>query len=225
MKHQALYGDSAWLKILAGVSMFRFPTVVVLVFNDGTGSVPLIVFCDFSLDCFSTGRSTDVVSEARSAAVKGEASLQQNHEVRHSQMEAIELMAQGYVLGQHLANVGFLDITVRRSALVEDAMTQLHLQNADLKKPLRVTFLGQDNVREEGLDEGALMFNFPSRQAMRVAPQDDKASSWCVSLRDRLGDSSTTQHRYNVACYSSEWCHLVGQEVQGISTSLKNQDS
>lgn len=86
--------------------------------------------------------------------MQGEASLQQNHEVRHSQMAALEMMAQGMFMDRNLAGIGFLEITVRRSHIVEDAIIQLNARSGDLKKPLRVTFLGQDNVREEGLDEG-----------------------------------------------------------------------
>lgn len=54
------------------------------------------------------------------------------------------------------AQMGFLDIRVRRENLLADALQQIVMRpSSDLKKPLRVTFVSA-GVPEEGLDQGGV---------------------------------------------------------------------
>jgi hypothetical protein len=59
----------------------------------------------------------------------------------------------------HFAALGVLHIHVRRDHILEDAMQQLQLHMDDLRKPLKVTFLGGEhgNIREEAVDEGGCL--------------------------------------------------------------------
>ena len=56
---------------------------------------------------------------------------------------------QAFFQGIHPMMVSFLDIRVRREAVLEDALAQLVARHDDLKKPLRVTFISA------GVDEEA----------------------------------------------------------------------
>ena len=61
------------------------------------------------------------------------------------------------LIGPHISQIGCLHVQVRRAHILEDAMQQLTLHYHDLRKPLKVTFLGGDrgDIREEAVDEGA----------------------------------------------------------------------
>ena len=61
-------------------------------------------------------------------------------------------------MGPHIAQIGCLNIQVRRSHVLEDALRQLQMHMDDLRKPLKVNFLGGEhgNIREEAVDEGML---------------------------------------------------------------------
>ena len=48
--------------------------------------------------------------------------------------------------------VQFLDISIRRSAVLEDALNQIVSRRHELRKPLRVAFVSE-GVQEEGLDQ------------------------------------------------------------------------
>ena len=61
--------------------------------------------------------------------------------------------------GVHPAMVQYLDVRIRRSQVLQDAMNQLIHRPGELKKPLRVTFFS-GGVQEEGLDEGGVTKEF-----------------------------------------------------------------
>lgn len=62
---------------------------------------------------------------------------------------------QAFFNGLHPMMVAFLDIHVRREAVLEDALAQLVARHDDLKKPLRVTFISA------GVDEEAQVSRLP----------------------------------------------------------------
>lgn len=93
------------------------------------------------------------------AAVQGEAMLLQNHEAQHSLERAMALVHSGALpFSPHLAALGVCHLQVRRSHVLGDTLAQLQLHINDLRKPLKITFLGGDrgDIREEAVDEGAL---------------------------------------------------------------------
>ena len=55
--------------------------------------------------------------------------------------------------------VQYLDVRIRRSHVLQDALNQLMQRPGELKKPLRVTFIS-GGVDEEGLDEGGVTKEF-----------------------------------------------------------------
>ena len=55
--------------------------------------------------------------------------------------------------------VQYLDVRIRRTDVLQDAMNQLLHRPGDMKKPLRVTFIS-GGVDEEGLDEGGVTKEF-----------------------------------------------------------------
>ena len=62
---------------------------------------------------------------------------------------------QAFFQGIHPMMVSFLDIRVRREAVMEDALAQLMARHDDLKKPLRVVFISA------GVDEEAQVIKAP----------------------------------------------------------------
>lgn len=61
------------------------------------------------------------------------------------------------LIGPHqMAEIGHVPIQVRRDHVLEDSMQQLHLHLSELRKPLRITFLGGEHgaIKEEAVDEG-----------------------------------------------------------------------
>lgn len=61
---------------------------------------------------------------------------------------------QAFFQGIHPMMVSFLDIRVRREAVLDDALAQLVARHDDLKKPLRITFISA------GVDEEAQVSRF-----------------------------------------------------------------
>ena len=62
------------------------------------------------------------------------------------------------LIGPHqMAEIGQVSIQVRRDHVLEDSMQQLQLHLSELRKPLRITFLGGEHgaIKEEAVDEGA----------------------------------------------------------------------
>ena len=55
--------------------------------------------------------------------------------------------------------VQFLDVRIRRTQVLQDALNQLMQRPGELKKPLRVTFIS-GGLEEEGLDEGGVTKEF-----------------------------------------------------------------
>lgn len=55
--------------------------------------------------------------------------------------------------------VQYLDVRIRRTHVLQDAMNQLMHRPGELKKPLRVTFIS-GGMDEEGLDEGGVTKEF-----------------------------------------------------------------
>lgn len=66
---------------------------------------------------------------------------------------------QAFMQGISPAHAGFLELRVRRSNVLEDALNQLVLHSAEFKKPLRVTFIS-GGVDEEGVDQGGVSKEF-----------------------------------------------------------------
>lgn len=61
------------------------------------------------------------------------------------------------LMGPHqMAEIGHVSIQVRRDHVLEDSIQQLQLHMAELRKPLRITFLGGEHgaIKEEAVDEG-----------------------------------------------------------------------
>ncbi len=69
------------------------------------------------------------------------------YQISSSCLKGIPLQAM--MQGIHPLMVSFLDIRVRREAVLTDAINQLMVRQNDLKKPLRVTFISA------GIDEEA----------------------------------------------------------------------
>ncbi|EFN57786.1 hypothetical protein CHLNCDRAFT_21324 [Chlorella variabilis] len=91
--------------------------------------------------------------EAKSFIMHGEAAMQQQQHLSAAAMQA-------FFSGGSAAVAAFLQIRVRRSHVVEDALNQLaHLEAQDLKKPLRVTFI-TGGVPEPAQDEGGVTKEF-----------------------------------------------------------------
>ena len=57
--------------------------------------------------------------------------------------------------GIHPMMVQYLDVRIRRTHVLQDALNQLMYRPDELKKPLKVTFISA-GVQEEGLDEGGV---------------------------------------------------------------------
>ncbi|GAQ89192.1 Putative ubiquitin-protein ligase [Klebsormidium nitens] len=83
--------------------------------------------------------------EAKSEVLQGEANLQKTRELHNWQL--------GQIFGGNSAP--FLILQVRRSHIVPDALAQLGHHTFDLKKPLKVVFVG-----EEAIDEGGVTKEF-----------------------------------------------------------------
>lgn len=75
-----------------------------------------------------------LTAEAKARVLRGEALMRQ-----HQDMSAAAVAA--LFQGLHPGGLAYLHIFVRRSHLLEDALNQIVQRSADLKKPLRVTFI------------------------------------------------------------------------------------
>jgi len=91
-------------------------------------------------------------SETKSRILLLEALYQKQHEVRTAHIQAL-------AEGTPHDRAQWLYVRVRRSHLLEDTLRQVVQKSADLKKPLRVTFVSA-GVQEEGLDEGGVAKEF-----------------------------------------------------------------
>ncbi|KAL3150237.1 hypothetical protein ABBQ32_000095 [Trebouxia sp. C0010 RCD-2024] len=90
--------------------------------------------------------------EAKAKIMQGEALLQKQH-----QMQALTIQA--LFQGIHPAMLQYLDVRIRRTHVLQDALNQLMHRPDELKKPLRVTFISA-GVEEEGQDEGGVTKEF-----------------------------------------------------------------
>ena len=61
--------------------------------------------------------------------------------------------------GVHPMMLQYLDVRIRRTHVLQDALNQLVYRPSELKKPLKVTFISA-GVDEEGLDEGGVTKEF-----------------------------------------------------------------
>ena len=93
------------------------------------------------------------------------------------------------LIGPHISLLGALNIRVRRDHVLEDALAQLRAHAGELRKPLKVTFLGgeQGNIQEEAVDEGARLLLARPRFSRRGA------ASTCRALRFRSGGTELFQ--------------------------------
>jgi hypothetical protein len=89
---------------------------------------------------------------SKSRILNGESMLQQQ---QHLSAAAI----QAFAIGQNPAEVGYLRLSIRRTHVVEDALTALVLHSQDLKKPLKVTFVS-GGIPEPAQDEGGVRKEF-----------------------------------------------------------------
>lgn len=90
--------------------------------------------------------------EAKAKIMQGEALLQKQH-----QMQALTIQA--LFQGIPPAMLQYLDVRIRRTHVLQDALNQLMHRPDELKKPLRVTFISA-GVEEEGQDEGGVTKEF-----------------------------------------------------------------
>jgi hypothetical protein len=93
-----------------------------------------------------------LTATAKSRILHGEALIQKQQHMSAAAMQA-------FVTGQNPAEVGFLRLNIRRTHVVEDALTALVLHSQDLKKPLRVTF-SSGGITEPAQDEGGVRKEF-----------------------------------------------------------------
>lgn len=93
-----------------------------------------------------------LVPEAKARILNGEAMLQKQQHMSAAAMQA-------FITGQNPAEVGYLRLSIRRTHVVEDALTALVLHSQDLKKPLKATFIS-GGVPEPAQDEGGVRKEF-----------------------------------------------------------------
>jgi ubiquitin-protein ligase E3 A len=70
------------------------------------------------------------------------------------------LSLQAFFNGLNPAEAAFMHLAVRRDHVVEDALNAIVQQGSDLKKPLRVVFIGPGGVPEPAQDEGGVRKEF-----------------------------------------------------------------
>ena len=72
-----------------------------------------------------------------------------------------------------------LIVSVRRSALLEDANAALASAGADIRRPLRVSFISEQGYEEAGIDQGGLTKEFleEARVSAREARTADVADN------------------------------------------------
>eukprot|EP00892_Ulva_mutabilis_P004770 jgi/Ulvmu1/2665/UM014_0121.1 len=101
-----------------------------------------------------------MTAECKKMILQGEGSALMHAEVQNSFQRAIHMMRQGAVLiGPHqMAEIGHVPIQVRRDHVLGDSMQQLQMHISELRKPLRITFLGGEHgaIKEEAVDEGGV---------------------------------------------------------------------
>lgn len=111
----------------------------------------------------------------------------------HYQQSGVQALFQGV----HPAMVQYLDVRIRRTHVLQDALNQLMHRPDELKKPLRVTFISA-GVEEEGLDEGGVtkeFFQLLVRQIFNeVISHEGISLPWpglhCLSVRPPVRPSS-----------------------------------
>jgi hypothetical protein len=84
---------------------------------------------------------------AKVEVLQSEAKLEQNEEVVNNIMGSFGLM--GLIDGVHL------NLEIRRENILDDALTQLSSKPKSLRKPLKVSFIG-----EQGIDQGGVKKEF-----------------------------------------------------------------
>lgn len=84
---------------------------------------------------------------AKVEVLQSEARLEQNEEVVNNIMGSFGLM--GMIDGVHL------NLEIRRDNILDDALTQLSSKPKSLRKPLKVSFIG-----EQGIDQGGVKKEF-----------------------------------------------------------------
>eukprot|EP00798_Chlamydomonas_sp_ICE-L_P014653 gene14653-20687_t len=123
--------------------------------------------------------------EAKSRILQGEASVQKQQIVQNSALSAI-------FQGIHPVTVAFLDISIRRTSILQDCLEQIVKRPGDLKKPLRVTFI-QDGVAEEGLDEGGVSREFFQLLVLELFCEDYGMFTYYEETRDFWFNSSSLE--------------------------------
>ena len=98
--------------------------------------------------------------EAKGRILQGEANLQKRHEMRATQLSAMEAGRYSQDLPFGSPDAPFLELVVDRENLLPDTLDAVARRPAaDLKKPLRVKFTS-DGMAEEGIDEGGVTKEF-----------------------------------------------------------------
>jgi hypothetical protein len=138
-----------------------------------------------------------LVPEAKARILYGEAMLQKQQHLSAAAMQA-------FITGQNPAEVGYLRLSIRRTHVVEDALTALVLHSQNLKKPLKVTFIS-GGVPEPAQDEGGVRKEF-----FQLLTRD--------LFRPEFGmftyDESTRLYWFNIAAASSNFYMDVEKEEE-----------
>ena len=103
----------------------------------------------------------------------------------------------------------YLDVRIRRTHVLQDALNQLMYRPDDLKKPLRVTFISA-GVEEEGLDEGGVTKEFFQLLIREIFNEVTGHVQDCV-----LGCYPTPS-----APHQSVWCVRAHVRVRVLKTLL-----
>ena len=116
--------------------------------------------------------------EAKGRILQGEANLQKRHEMRASQLSAMQAGRYSHNLPFGSPDAPFLEIIVDRENLLSNTLDAVARRPpADLKKPLRIKFTSE-GVAEEGIDEGGVTKEF-----------------FQLLVREMFGDTRGTGHR------------------------------
>lgn len=148
-----------------------------------------------------------LVPEAKGRILNGEAMLQKQQHLSAAAMQA-------FITGQNPAEVGYLRLSIRRTHVVEDALTGLVLHSQALKKPLKVTFIS-GGVPEPAQDEGGVRKEFFQLLTRDLFRPDFGMFTY---------DESTRLYWFNIAAASSIFHDTmdVGEEMEVESENEYN---
>lgn len=138
--------------------------------------------------------------EAKSNILHGESMMQKQQHMSAAAMQA-------FFRGESPSDAGFLWLSVRRTHVVEDAMTALARHGEDLKKPLRVKFIS-GGVAEPAQDEGGVRKEF-----FQLLTRDLFRPEFGMFTYDEV----TRTHWFNMASLESEHEYEMVGALMGLA--------